>query len=112
MTVCINGRTYPMATTLRVAYVVQGMHNHKPYSEVFQSLDKMPLEDQIGILYAAFSCANPQEKSVITDAAFLNYYLDNFTLKEVMGQLKQVIDGIMGTTGSSETTEPEASQEQ
>ena len=112
MTVCINGRTYNMATTLRVAYVVQGMHNHKPYSEVFQSLDKMSLEDQIGILYAAFSCANPQDRDVITEAVFLNYYLDNFTLKEVMGQLKQVIDGIMGTTGSFEAAEPEAPQEQ
>ena len=36
MTTTINGTEYSLGTTLRVAYKVQGQHNHKPYTEVFQ----------------------------------------------------------------------------
>lgn len=95
MTVRIEGAEYALATTLRVAYKVQGQHNHKPYSEVFAHIGDMVLEDQIGILFAAFQVANPDTK--MTQATFLNYYLDTFTLRDVMDQVKEVVQGIMGT---------------
>lgn len=94
MIVCINGTDYPLATTLRVAYKVQGQHNHKAYSKVFAEIGDMTLEDQIGILFAAFQVANPEVK--MTQQQFLDYYLDNFNLKVVMDQVKEVIQGIMG----------------
>lgn len=98
MIVCINGTDYPLATTLRVAYKVQGQHNHKAYSKVFAEIGDMTLEDQIGILFAAFQVANPEVK--MTQDQFLNYYLDNFNLKIVMDQVKEVIQGIMGVDDS------------
>lgn len=96
LTVIIDGVEYALATTLRVAYMVQGQHNHKPYTEVFAEMGDMPLEDQIGILYVAFKCANQTQVQTITQQKFLDYYLDNFTLKDVMSQLQKVIAGIMG----------------
>lgn len=101
----INGNEYPLSTTLRVAYKVQGQHNHKPYTEVFKGLGDMPLEQQIDILYAAFQCANPDEAKFITQQKFLDYYLDNYTLTTVMQQLEGVVKGIMGT---DEPTEAES----
>lgn len=98
----INGNEYPLSTTLRVAYKVQGQHNHKPYTEVFKGLGDMPLEQQIDILYAAFQCANPDEAKFITQQKFLDYYLDNYTLATVMHQLEDVVKGIMGTDNSAE----------
>lgn len=98
----INGSEYPLSTTLRVAYKVQGQHNHKPYTEVFKGLGDMPLEQQIDILYAAFQCANPDEAKFITQQKFLDYYLDNYTLATVMHQLEDVVKGIMGTDNSTE----------
>lgn len=95
MTVRINGVDYPLATTLRVAYKVQGQHNHKAYSKIFAEIGDMPLEDQIGILYAAFQIANPEVKML--QNVFLDYYLDNYNLKVVMEQVKEVVQGIMGT---------------
>lgn len=95
MNVTINGVDYPLATTLRVAYKVQGQHNHKPYSKVFSEIGDMTLEDQIGILYAAFQVANP-EVSMKQDQ-FLNHYLDQYNLKVLMDQVKDVIQGIMGS---------------
>lgn len=94
MTVVINGAEYELATTLRVAYKVQGQHNHKAYSKVFSELGDMPLEDQIGILYAAFQVGNPMSK--MSRDEFLNYYLDTYNLKVMMDQVKEVIQGIMG----------------
>lgn len=102
-TTIINGTEYDLSTALRVAYKVQGQHNHKSYTEVFQSLGEMPLEQQINILYASFQCANPEACMEITSQKFLDYYLDNYNLKVVMDQLQAVVKGIMGTEGESET---------
>jgi hypothetical protein len=96
LNVKINGVEYPLATTLRVAYKVQGQHNHKPYTEVFRAIGEMHLEDQIGILYASFECANPSEVFKIKRQDFLDSYLDTYNLKTMMGHIQEVIKGIMG----------------
>ena len=95
MTLNINGVDYPMATSLRVAYKIQGQHNHKAYSKVFSEIGDMTLEDQIGILFAAFQVANPEVQ--MSQATFLNNYLDNYNLRILMEQVKEVIQGVMGT---------------
>lgn len=92
----INGVEYPLATTLRVAYLIQGQHNHKPYAEVFKDIGDMTIEDQIGIIYCAFKCANTDSNVVMSKQSFVDYYLDNFTLREVLGQLQEIVKGIMG----------------
>ena len=96
VTVTIKGVEYPLATSLRVAYKIQGQHNHKPYTEVFKSIGEMHLEDQIGILYAAFECANPNEVGMIKRQDFLDAYLDTYNLKVMMDHIQTVIRGIMG----------------
>lgn len=102
----IKGQEYELATTLRVAYKVQGQHNHKPYTEVFRSLGEMHLEDQIGILYAAFECANPNEAFRIKRQDFLDSYLDTYNIKKMMDQIQAVIKGIMGEDFFEEDEEP------
>ena len=92
----INGVEYPLATTLRVAYLIQGQHNHKPYAEVFKDIGDMTIEDQIGIIYCAFKCANSDSNITMSKQSFIDYYLDNFTLREVLGQLQEIVKGIMG----------------
>lgn len=103
ITAIINGTEYELSTTLRVAYKVQGQHDHKPYTEVFKGLGDMTLEQQINILYAAFQCANPFACKEITAQKFLDYYLDHYNLKVVMDQLQAVVKGIMGTEDEDET---------
>ena len=110
MTTTINGTEYNLSTTLRVAYKVQGQHNHKPYTEVFQGLGDMTLEQQINILYASFQCANPEAAKEITSQKFLDYYLDNYNLKIVMDQLKAVIQEITGFEEPADTTQPDAAK--
>lgn len=90
----MNGTEYPLATSLRVAYRVQGQHNHKAYSKVFAEIGDMTLEEQVGILFAAFQVANPEVK--MTQQQFLDYYLDNYNLKHLMDQVKEIVQGIMG----------------
>ena len=104
LTVKFKGNEYPLATTLRVAYRIQGQHNHKPYTEVFQSIGDMTLEDQIAILFAAFQCGSPNDLDVqrIKQQEFLDFYLDNYTLQDVMNQLKEVIEGIVGKPMNAE----------
>ena len=108
VTTIINGTEFELSTRLRVAYAVQGCHNHKPYAEVFQNLGDLPLEQQIEILFEAFKDANPTAVFEIKKQDFLNYYLDNFKLKQVMRQLQDVVKGIMGDDNetSAEVAEP------
>lgn len=110
-TITINNREYPLACTLRVAYTVQGQHNHAPYSKVFADIGNMTIEDQIGILYAAFITANPEASREISSNVFQAYCLDTFNLKELMGMLQRVIEGIMGTpvegAESQESNDPQ-----
>lgn len=96
MVINIMGVEYPLASTLRVAYKVQGQHNHKPYSEVFSGIGKMPLEQQINILYAAFQIANPEAAQTITQQKFLDYCLDNFKLKPMLETIGELVKNIMG----------------
>ena len=104
VTTTINGADYELATSLRVAYRVQGQHNHKPYSEVFSNIGQMKIEDQIGILYCAFQVANPNV--LMTKQAFIDYYLDHMNLKQIMTQLKSVIQEITGFSDDSEQPAP------
>ena len=60
LNITIGTTEYELATTLRVAYLVQGQNNHKSYVELFQEIDKMTLEQQVGIVYAAFVAAQFQ----------------------------------------------------
>lgn len=95
-TVTIQGTEYELSTKLRVAYKVQGQHGHKPYSEVFQELNSMPIEKQIGILYTSFEVANPSASKEITFQKFLDEYLDNYDVSTIMDQLQDIISGILG----------------
>ena len=109
-TTTINGKTYPLATTLRVAYMVQGQHNHKAYAEVFKDIGNMSVEDQIGIIYCAFKCANKEESQFITLQSFVDYYLDNFNLKDLLAQLEGLVKGIMGEDESENMPENTAEE--
>lgn len=94
MVLTIKGVDYALATSLRVAYKIQGQHNHKPYAKVFAEIGDMTLEQQIGILFASFQVANPEVQ--LSQQQFLDIYLDTYNLKILMDQVKAVIQGIMG----------------
>lgn len=92
----IGETDYTLATSLRVAYVIQGMNNHKAYLDVFKEIDKMTIEKQVEFLYAAYSVAATDTPMPKND--FLNICLDNLDLSGVMGAIKQIIEGITGKT--------------
>lgn len=120
MNLIMWGREFEMSTTLRVAYEVQGQHNHKPYAEIFKDMGEAPVEDQIGVIYASFLCANREyaKDQGITRKVFTEAYMDTYNLKALMDHLKELIDGIFGgieeeekeqkEEGASETTEEDS----
>ena len=108
-TVKFKDKEYPLATTLRVAYRIQGHHNHKPYAEIFKGIGDMTLEDQVGIIYESFLCGSRYDLNVqnIKRTEFLEDFLDNYTLSEMMNMLQEVIKGIVGES-ATETSEENA----
>lgn len=102
MYITVGEKTYECATTLRVAYIVQGQHNHKPYTQIFEDIGEMTVEDQIGIVYAAIKAANKGIEKEISFNTFMNDYLDACTLTDLLDQVKEIINGIMGKDMSAE----------
>ena len=96
LSINLFGQEYALSNKLRVAYRVQGQHDHKPYTEVFSGVGDMPIEDQIGIVYESFWCANPEARDKISRQQFLEEYLDKYDVKALMQQLREIIQGIMG----------------
>lgn len=109
LTITIRENEYELATTLRVAYNIQGQHNHRSYIEIFEDIDKMTLEQQIGIVYASFQAANPDSSKLIKQSDFLNEFLDNYNLTELMKYVKDIIAGIMGKDLEDDNPEVEPS---
>ena len=98
-----KGAEYECATTLRVAYIIQGQHNHKAYTEIFESVGDMPVEQQIGMVYAAVKAGNKDIDFGLAD--FVQEYLDTYDLGQLMEHIKEIISGIMGKELSFETKE-------
>lgn len=89
----LKGENYELATTLRVAYKIQGQHNHKPYADVFAGLNKMTLDEQVAMLYAAFTVANPDTKMTKND--FFEAVLDEYGIAKILSIIAEMIEGIM-----------------
>lgn len=88
----LKGVTYEMATSLRVAYKIQGMNNNKSYAKVFEGVGDMGIEEQIGLLYASFSVANP---GTLSKQEFLDAVLDEYGIAQVMEKLSELIEAMM-----------------
>ena len=97
-TIKIHDTEYTLAGNLRVAYMLQNQHNHQAYSKVLSRVGEMTLEEQINMLYAAFSVANPEVAKTFTSEMFKLYILDHdeFNAMVLMSLIKKVISGILG----------------
>lgn len=104
-TITIHETEYDLAATLRVAYEIQNKHNHESYMKIFSRINEMTLEQQIDILYVAFKIANPEVAKTFTGMMFREYYLDNYTVSDVMDQMNGVISGILGKDLDATTTD-------
>lgn len=111
MYITYKGQEYECATTLRVAYLVQGQHNHKPYTEIFNKVGDMTVEDQIGIVYASVQAANKGLTQHIKLRDFIEEYLDEYTLTDLLDQIKEIIEGIMGKNFDDIPTEAQDAPE-
>lgn len=100
----LGTETFDLATTLRVAYEIQGFNNHKSYLEIFQGIDTMTLEQQIDIVYASFKVANKEKAQFLNRKAFSEMFMDEHNLSYLMDLIKQIIEGITGKTEEDEET--------
>lgn len=98
LTITFNGIEYPLATNLRVAYLLQNQHNHEPYSSILSRVGEMPLEQQLDLIYTAFQVANPDTAKTFTKEMFRTYIFDSvdFNATVIMNLIKGIIAGILG----------------
>ena len=113
ITLEFRGQIYPLSTTLRVAYEVQGQHNHTPYTQVFESMGDMHVEEQIGLIWASFKCANKEyiANTGMTKQVFTDEIMDTCNLKDLMDLLEKVVGGIMGEDLSEKKKDKDVSSD-
>ena len=97
-TIMINGNEYTLARNLRVAYELQGQHNHKSYTQILSEINTMTLEQQLDMIYIAFKVKNPEDAKTFTKEMFRKYILDSddFTVTTIMTLISDIIAGILG----------------
>ena len=107
-TIIINGMEYTLARNLRVAYELQGQHNHKPYTQILSSVDEMTIEQQLDMIYTAFKVKNPEDAKTFTKEMFRKYILDHdeFTVTTIMTIISDIIAGILGKDLSEKADAP------
>lgn len=110
-TISIHGTDYDLATSLRVAFEVQGKHSHESYMKIFSKINEMTLEEQLDILYIAFKIANSETAKTFSNQMFREYYYDNYTVSDIMAQLNGVISGVLGKD-LDELAEKQSQQEE
>ena len=100
-TIMINGSEYTLACNLRVAYELQGQHNHKPYSEILafgmQYKEKVPAIKDWSLSVdgtAAFSSTGSQKQlyDAFESGAGVTFgiYLDDTTYFEGTGYVSSL----------------------
>ena len=107
-TITLNGIEYTLASNLRVAYELQGQHNHKSYTQILSSVDEMTIEQQLDMIYIAFKVKNPDDAKTFTKEMFRKYILDSdeFTVTTIMTIISDIIAGILGQELSADTDSP------
>ncbi len=98
VTFTLDGKTYSLATNMRVAYEIQNCNNHTSYKDVFSRIGDMTIEEQIQIVYCAYSVANKNADIKLSEKQFLHTYLDDVdqNLNSLMTTIKAIVSGIMG----------------
>lgn len=91
MVIKYDGIEYEVSCSLRVAYTIQSRFNHQSYMKIFQNIQDMKLEEQIRMLYIAFSLKNPD---VCSEQAFLDYVLDNWNLNLTTRKVAELVENI------------------
>ena len=107
-TIMLNGMEYTLASNLRVAYELQGQHNHKPYTQILSSVDEMTIEQQLDMIYIAFKVKNPEDAKTFTKEMFRKYILDNdeVTVTTIMTIISDIIAGVLGRDLSENADAP------
>ena len=107
-TIILNGIEYTLASNLRVAYELQGQHNHKSYTQILSSVDEMTIEQQLDMIYIAFKVKNPDDAKTFTKEMFRKYILDSdeFNVTTIMTIISDIIAGILGQDLSENADAP------
>ena len=105
----LGGEVLELDTSLRVAYKVQGQHNKKAYGEVFANVPRLPLEEQIGILYTAYSVTH-DGKPPLGKQEFFDAVLKEYGVVKMTKLLSDLVEGIM-CAGMDETEKNEYMRE-
>ena len=92
----LNGQILYLEANLRVAYQLQNQENHKPYQEILQSVDTMPLEKQVGILYQAYKVGLHSNSEPMKFEVFFDSFLEEYKVVHLMEFIKKIISGILG----------------
>ncbi len=91
----MGGKTYELATSLRVVYALKDLTKAKSLQEAINSISQLDMEGQIGLLYAAYKAGGGKTDTATTKVQFEDAILDNLGILAISDAINKLADGLL-----------------
>lgn len=91
----MNGKTYELATSLRVVYALRDLTKAKSLQAAINSIGQLDLDGQLELLYAAYKAGGGKNDTVTTKEKFMDELLDTQGILTIADIINKVADGLL-----------------
>lgn len=91
----MNGKTYELATSLRVVYALRDLTKAKSLQAAINSIGQLDLDGQLELLYAAYKAGGGKNDTVTTKEKFMDELLDTQGVLTIADIINKVADGLL-----------------
>lgn len=90
---CINGKCYELADTMRVLYELRDLTHAQNIREAMTSLSKLDTDGQIELIYVAYKVK--AKEAAMSKQEFVDMILDNCGVFAIVDTANKLIDALM-----------------
>ena len=92
--ITMNGKTYELASTIRVVYALKDINKSKTLQDALRSIGQLGLDGQIELMYAAYKAGKPADP-VLSKEEFIDMVLDTQGVYAVAETVRKLTDELM-----------------
>lgn len=100
----INDTEYELSTALRVVYELRTISGAKSLQDAVRSIEKLDIDGQLALIYAAYKAANNNKTDMLGKDAFTDLLLDTQGIMSIAEIVNKLADGLMYSGLSPEET--------
>lgn len=91
----MNGKTYELATSLRVVYALKDLTKAKTLQEAINSIGQLDMDGQLELLFAAYKAGGGKNDNTITKEEFMDTLIDTQGVFAIADTVNKIADGLL-----------------